>query len=199
MGSLICIHSSLWKWVTAPADQNSHLLPPSKPETLPEEIAIKGVQTAYWEYGNPRRMLLENTSNAKDKAMGTLGYIIILNTFSSKYILCHSLFCRRHQELSDLCWRLKWLHYIFHTFLLAAQEPFWENIQTEAAVLESSEETAESNSDKASIKVNQWEIAAKCLMPAIYCIHTLQNVYAFGVCYTLPWQHQRAGKLCTHF
>lgn len=144
---------------------------------------------AAWEHFKRKRL----------KAMSTLGYIIILNTFSSKYILCHSLNCRRHQELSDLCWRLKWLHYICHTFLLVAWEPFWENIQTDAAILESSEETAESNSDKASIKVNQEEIAAKCLMPAIYCLHTLQNVYAFGVCYTLPWQHQRAGKLCTSF
>lgn len=77
------------------------------------------------------------------KAMGTLGHIIILNTCSSKYIPCHSLNCRRHQELANLFWRVKWLHYIFHTFLLAAWAPFSENIETNIAVCESSEETGE--------------------------------------------------------
>lgn len=62
------------------------------------------------------------------------------------------------------------------------REQFLENIQPNAVVCDSSEETSREEFWKLFRKVNQWEIAVKCLMPVIYCIHTLQNLYAFGVC-----------------
>lgn len=69
---------------------------------------------------------------------------------------------------------------------------FLENIQPNAVSCNSSEE----NSRKKNVfyKVDQWDVAVKCLMPVIYC---LQNLYAFGVQkYTLSWQHQKTVKLC---
>ena len=62
------------------------------------------------------------------------------------------------------------------------RELFLENIQPNAIVCDSSDETSRREFWKIFHKVNQWEIAVECLMPVIYCIHTLQNLYAFGVC-----------------
>lgn len=85
------------------------------------------------------------------KAMGTLGYIIFLNTCSSKYTLCQP----KLQETPET----------FTSFLNAYMTPlnfsylladFMRTIlgepQTDSTVCESSEETAGSNSDKSSVK-----------------------------------------------